>query len=146
MEDTSGGGLLRAQLLNSVWVQRGDARHEVLATDATTASGREDPAVTAYALRRPDAHLSVLIFNKDPRKSTSVRLETVDGGDREVVNGLTDVAQYSGKQYKWDPTNGSDSHGRPSKNDPPLRETREAEEGAVIDLPPYSITVVTMEE
>lgn len=135
-----------AQLLNSVWVQRGDARHEVLATDATTASGREDPAVTAYALRRPDAHLSVLIFNKDPRKSTSVRLETVDGGDREVVNGLTDVAQYSGKQYKWDPTNGSDSHGRPSKNDPPLRETREAEEGAVIDLPPYSITVVTMEE
>ena len=33
-----------------------------------------------------------------------------------------------------------------SKNDPPLRETREAEEGAVIDLPPYSITVVTMEE
>jgi hypothetical protein len=48
--------------------------------------------------------------------------------------------------HKWDPKNGSDSHGRPSKNDPPLRETREAEEGAVIDLPPYSITVVTMEE
>jgi hypothetical protein len=88
----------------------------------------------------------VLIFNKDPRKSTSVRLEIADGGDREVVNGLIDVAQYSGEQYKWDPKNGSDSHGRPSKNDPPLRETREAEEGAVIDLPPYSITVVTMEE
>jgi hypothetical protein len=71
-----------AQLVNSEWVQPGDARHEILAAGATTAAGREDPAVTAYALRRPDERLSVLIFNKDPQRSTSVRLETVAGADR----------------------------------------------------------------
>lgn len=86
----------------------------------------------------------MLIFNKDPRKSTSVRLEAADGGDREVVNGLIDVAQYSGEQYKWDPKMVQTRMGGLPRTIRPY--ARPAEEGAVIDLPPYSITVVTMEE
>ncbi|GAB3344493.1 hypothetical protein [Modestobacter lapidis] len=136
-----------AHLVNTVWVQPGDGTHEVLATEvASTATGQGDPAVTAYALRRPDGRLSVLMFNKDPQQSTSVRLETLEGAEREVVTGSVDVAQYSGLQYQWDPTQGTDSRGRPSRNDPPFRETLEAAEGAVVDLPPSSITVVTMAE
>jgi hypothetical protein len=136
-----------AQLVNKVWVQPGDERHEILAAEAAgAASGQTDPAVTAYALRRPDGRLSVLVFNKDPQRSTSVRLETLAGGEREVVTGIIDVAQYSDLQYTWDPANGSDARGRPVENDPPVRQTRDAGSGAVVDLPPYSITVVTMDE
>jgi hypothetical protein len=134
-----------ARLVNSVWVQPGGERHEVLATDAT-AYGQEDPAITAYTVRRPDERLSVLIFNKDPQRTTSVRLETADGGDRETVSGPVDIAQYSPVQYQWDPTEGQDSRGRPTRNDPPSRETREADAGVVIDLLPFSITVVSMAE
>lgn len=135
-----------ARLVNSVWMKPGGERHEVLATTATTADGTVDPAVTAYGLRRPDARLSVLLFNKDPKTTTSVRLDSSDGGVPEVMSGMMNVAQYSGDQYVWDPKDGPDAHGRPAKNIPPLRETRNAEEGAVLDLPPNSITVVTMAE
>jgi hypothetical protein len=135
-----------ARLVNGVWVKPGDERHEVLTTDVATTAGKKDPAVTAYALRRPDARLSVLLFNKNPKQATSVRLDTVKGGERKVVGGVIDVSQYSGKQYRWDPKDGSDSHGRPSKNDPPSRGTFDAKQGAVVELPPYSITVVSMPE
>lgn len=135
-----------ATLVNKDWVQPGDGRHEMLATDVITATHREDPTVTAYTVRRPDGRLSVLLFNKDPRQLHSVRLETVAGGDPEVVTGSIDVAQFSGQQYEWDPTPVSESVGRPVRNDPPSRETIEADAGAVVDLPPYSITVVTMDE
>ena len=75
-----------------------------------------------------------------------MRLDSSDGGVPEVMSGMMNVAQYSGDQYVWDPEDGPDAHGRPAKNLPPLRETRNAEEGAVLDLPPNSITVVTMAE
>jgi hypothetical protein len=133
-----------ARLVNTVWVEPGDGRHEVLAAEAT-AFGEADPAVTSYALRRPDGRLSVLIFNKDPQQTTSVRLEAGPAAERQVATDL-EVAQYSQRQYQWDPAPGPDSRGRPVRNDPPAETTVESEAGAVVELPPYSITVVTMEE
>ena len=84
-----------------------------------------------------------MLFNKDPERSVTVRLESDPGDGPHVLHGDLQLEQYSGQQYAWDPTPGDDSHGRPSKNEPPAVSTLTEAQGAVVTLPPYSISVVT---
>jgi hypothetical protein len=57
-----------------------------------------------------------------------------------VISGPLELAQYSSKQYAWIGDKGQD--GRPERNVPPERTTLPEEAGAVITLPPYSLSVV----
>ncbi len=131
-----------SQLLTKEWLL-GDENHEVFNATVTGAKGA--PLVTAYPVNKPDGRLSVLLFNKDPKRETTVRLETISDGERNVVPGKLAVTQYSPEQYDWDPTHGSDSRGRPIRNHPPEEWDLEHEHGAVVTLPPSSITVVQKE-
>lgn len=129
-----------ARLLTNSWVS-GEGEHRLIASATTPAATA--PTVTSYALERPDGRLAVMLFNKDPKRSVTVRLESDPGGGPHVLNGDLQLEQYSGQQYAWDPTPGEDSHGRPSKNEPPAVSTLTEAQGAVVTLPPYSISVVT---
>lgn len=131
------------QLVTTQWIQPGSGRHQVF---TATSNGRKgQPLVTAYALKRPDGRLSVMLFNKDPKRSITVRLETVTGGKRTVLPGNLDLFQYSGKQYVWDPALGSHGQGFPKRDLPPEHKILDPDKGAVVTLPPMSISVVKTE-
>lgn len=118
-----------AKMLNKHWAQPGTGRHTV-----HLASCDLKTAVTAYALRRPDGRLSVLVLNKDPRKAVTVRLSR----DQRHVAGDLDLFQYSPLQWNWVAHPRGESY--PDRDLPPFRTT--VDDGRPVVLPPYSVTVV----
>ncbi|GIJ52102.1 hypothetical protein Val02_89880 [Virgisporangium aliadipatigenens] len=123
-----------AQLVNHHWAQPGTGKHTVYKATSSVDSG----TVTAYALRRPDGKLSVMILNKNPRKSLTVRLTHGSENAQRPVGGELKLWQYSPLQYEWIPH--PQGHAYPGLNEPPYRHT--VEEGDAVLLPPYSITVL----
>jgi hypothetical protein len=100
---------------------------------------QKQPLVSAYAVRRLDSQLAVLLLNKNPERQISVRLEQTLDGATEVVRGRPEVDQFSSEQYVWVADRGQNDH--PEFNLRPERIMVLEEEGAVLTLPPYSITV-----
>ncbi|GAA1042381.1 hypothetical protein GCM10009557_68290 [Virgisporangium ochraceum] len=123
-----------AQMLNKHWAQPGTGRHTVHLATCNLKTKDNHPQVTAYALRRPDGRLSVLLLNKDPRKPVTVRLAR----DRKPVTGDLDLFQYSPLQWNWVAHPKGESY--PDRDLPPFRST--VEDGRAVILPPYSVTVV----
>ena len=58
-----------ARMLTQDWVQPGDAVHTVLAATATPTDAHGHALVTAYAVRRPDGRLGLMLINKDPSRT-----------------------------------------------------------------------------
>lgn len=109
-----------ARLLNDEWVVPGSEVHGVFVAQT------DQPLVSAFAVRRPDHKLGLLIVNKDPKRAY-----------RTSFHSDADVFTYSRKQYVWKP-NGA--KGRAVVNAPPRHERKKAADAIV--LPPYSISVV----
>jgi hypothetical protein len=130
------------RLLTREWAQPGGRVHSVFAAAGDLRDAKKRPLVTAYAVRRPDGRLSVLVLNKDPHRSLTVRLVTAAGGRTRALGGDLDLYQYSGKQFVWYFEPALRGHGYPKRNEPPEHHTLDAAQGAVVTLPPYSITVV----
>jgi hypothetical protein len=57
------------RLLTRDWIEPGGAPNALLATSATGGA-----PVAAYALRRPDGRLAILLLNKDPRRARAVSI------------------------------------------------------------------------
>ncbi|MGI8559614.1 MAG: hypothetical protein ACR2ND_15145 [Solirubrobacteraceae bacterium] len=112
-----------AQMLTQDWVQPKSGVHQMLQTSVQGA-----PSVSAYALRRPDGKLSVLMLNKSTTQSASVDLPS--------LHGPLDVISYGPAQYRWRPAKAA---GHPTRDLPPL-ETTPA--GGPLILSPLSLTVV----
>jgi hypothetical protein len=92
--------------------------------------------VHAYALRRADGRVAVMLVNTDAAAAHSVRLDLRRGGSAVTAGGL-DVFQLSSAQYVWHP-HGSRGFARP---DSPPATTQVGPDDAVT-LPPFSLTVV----
>lgn len=130
-----------ALLVNEHWVQDGDGNHTVHAAASDIQNAKGEPLVTAYAVRRPDNSVGVLLFNKDPNRALTVRLMQKTDGDHEIVEGDISLNQYSSEQYKWHSTQGEGNGGHPKPNQPPLPSVIDADAAATITLPPHSISV-----
>ncbi len=92
--------------------------------------------VAAYALARTDGKVAVLLLNRDPGQARAVRLRLGGAAPR----GSLALVQYGAGQFRWRPDG---ARGRPAKSEPPVR-TKLEDGGAMIRLPPYSITVAIM--
>ena len=131
-----------ARLLTQQWVKPGDEPHEVYAASSDVKDENGNALITAYALRRPDNLWSVLLINKDPKKSFDLKLAFRPGNGREVKMATPiDVYQYSEAQYVL---------GGPIKDPHPTRAREPAHQvinskrlgEPQIVLPPYSMTIV----
>jgi hypothetical protein len=131
-----------ARLLAQQWVQPGDQRHEIYPVSSNVRNGNGDEMITAYAVHRPDGLWSLLLINRDTKRSfqTSVVFRKATS-DSSAFVGRIDIFQYSSKQYLL---------GGPANNPYPVR-ADEPEHRVVqspretptqISLPPYSLTVV----
>jgi hypothetical protein len=125
------------RLLTQSWAQPGEAANVMVATSATGKA-----PVAAYALRRPDGTLSVLLLNKDPRRARHVALDLTGDGPSRRLTGAVTIEQLSGARYVWHPA-GERGYARPDL--PPARSTFDAGPATTLTLPPLSITVLRTE-
>ena len=113
------------QLVMHEWLQPG-GMHELHLVRGTP------PLVRAYAVKRPDTTWALLLLNVG---RASARLKT-DGLKPVLHVAVLHVVQYSPRQYEWHAA-GDDGH--PTRN----LEPRRFDARGSIELPPYSITVIT---
>ena len=123
-----------AQLLTQEWVQPGTRRPQAI----FPASCDLRPLVTSYAVHRPDGRWALMLINKDPRRSHTVRVRFRSAAARAVSSwqGPVDVSQYSSAQYVW---RADKERGHPTRDLPPSH--FRVPSGA-LRLPAYSLTVV----
>jgi hypothetical protein len=121
------------RMLTGSWAQPGAHHNEMLATSATGGA-----PVAAYALRRPDRRLALLLLNKDPRSRHAVSVELSAGGRRGPLTGPLTIEQLSSAQYLWQ---AAGERGYPRRDSPPARRVLNPAP-AELELPPLSITVL----
>jgi hypothetical protein len=126
------------RLVTRSWVEPGAAPNTLLATSATGAA-----PVAAYALRRPDGSLAILLLNKDPRRARAVSIAFAGQGTPRPLTGQVAIEQLSRARYVWHPA-GERGYARP--DGPPARATLDAGPGTNLDLPPLSITVLRSQQ
>jgi hypothetical protein len=122
------------RMLTQSWMEPGPRPNTLLATSASGAA-----PVAAYALRRPDGSLAILLLNKDPRRARAVSIAVTGEGATLPLTGRMTVQQLSSAQYLWHAA-GERSYARP--DGPPAQATVDAGPHSALTLPPLSITVL----
>jgi len=121
------------------WGAPADQPHRLWAAAGETRDAQGRPMVLAYALRRPDGALSVMLLNRDDDAAHVMTLRLKEaGGTARFPGNSASVVQYSPAQYEWLDL-GVNSH--PARDRPPVR-FRIAPD-APVRLPAMSLTVVT---
>jgi hypothetical protein len=125
-----------ARLITDGWLMAEGGVHRILASKV---SGVPGEWVRSYAVRRPDGRIGILLINRDPAASYSIRLRTRDAfGHVTTLQGPADLRQYGPAQYAW-ADEGTASH--PLRSEPPTSGSVGLGE-MLTTLPPQSLTVV----
>jgi len=108
-------------------------------TSAVDANGQS--LVTAYALQRADHTWSLMLVNKNPKESYTVKIgcRNITSGQGSLVSPVypSTVWQYSPKQYLWH-ANGPKGYALPNLPSVELAVSRDG----LVHLPAYSLTIV----
>jgi hypothetical protein len=119
-----------AQMLAQQWVQSPDGVHELFPATSS-------PALSAYALHRPDGLWSVMFVNKDRAPHDVSIAFSSDGGATTAFTGTVTEVTYGAAQYVWHARGAASSA---SPNAPPRTSATQAAESYAI--PAESITVL----
>ena len=124
-----------SQLVAKEWMQPGHEKHGIFPVTVE----KPTPALTAYAVQRPDGQWSVLAINKDPMRSAliTVGFSFQESGTVVAFSGKVDMIQFSRQQYSW---REDGAKGRPARSLPPAHSRWDV--ASPCPLPPYSITVL----
>lgn len=139
-----GAQFFAAQMVTQQWLAPGNGRHELYAASCFQCSrasllARYGPLITAYAVKRPDGTLSVMVVNKDTQPhNVAVEFAGSDGA-ASGFSGDVGVVSFGSAQYVWQ-ARGAQS--RPFPNDPPAVSTTHGGEGVRYPIPAQSITVL----
>jgi hypothetical protein len=106
-----------ANLLAKIWSVPGHGLHRLA---STRIEGLADTRVVAFAVRRPDGKLAVMLVNRSPDQAYRFALKRQPpGGAAEALSGPAQVYSYGPAQYAWADL-GPKSH--PLRTDPPARQ------------------------
>ncbi|MEO7041139.1 MAG: discoidin domain-containing protein [Gemmatimonadaceae bacterium] len=119
------------RMLTTLWADSSGGRHSILATTVTGETAGSVP-LHAYAIRRPDNRVALLIVNRDPTHDWTVNLRGL--GDSSTP---LDVWRLSSAEYEWHPNR---AHGFAKPNSGARKSTLSPNTPLV--LKPYSIVVV----
>ncbi len=130
-----------ARMLTQQWALPGHGLHTLFAGASDVKNSRGQNLISAYAVSRPDGQWSLMLLNKDPKQSQSVKFEwsSILSQHKGGFTGTVTEIQYSEKQYVWHP---SRDHGHASPDLPPAVTRISANENTVFLLPPYSMTLL----
>jgi hypothetical protein len=126
-----------ARLITQDWAQPANRWHKLYAANSDIRDGRGRQIVTAYAVKRPDHKLAIMLVNKDAKARYSVRFGAIGSPSRQPFKDRIDVFQYSSQQYAWKSVG---EHGHPTRTVPPRHFTLFG--NGPVELPPFSLTIV----
>jgi hypothetical protein len=132
-------GYYAAQLITKEWMQLTNEPHDMFPVTIKQGKPSSPPAVTAYAVRRPDKQWALLAINKHPKRAAQLDVQFNIPGAQQPARlvGQVEVIQFSREQYAW---KDDGPNGHPIRSQPPAHFTREA--SSSYELPPYSLTVL----
>jgi hypothetical protein len=132
-------GYYAAQLITKEWMQPANEMHDIFPVTIKQRAQSSLPAVTAYAVRRPDKQWALLVINKHPKRGSRLDVQFQIPGAQEPARfvGQVEVVQFSRQQYAW---RDEGPNGHPIRSLPPAHFTREA--SSLYELAPYSLTVL----
>jgi len=128
-----------AQLITKEWMQPTNKTHDIFPVTIKQRKPSSSPAVTAYAVRRPNKQWALLAINKHPKRPARLDVQFNIPGAQQPVRfaGQVEIIQFSTEQYTW---SADGPNGHPTRSLPPAHFTREA--SSSYELPPYSLTVL----
>lgn len=126
------------QMLTHFWAQPADSNLEIYPSTSNIINRKKQPLVTSYPLLGPDGKWSVMLINKDPRKTWDVDVNILNViSKKKIAWHPLHLIQYSKLQYHWK-NDGMNSY--PDLSLPPV--TKKIKGSGNIPLPPYSLTVI----
>src|SRR5438552_5553529 len=128
-----------AQLITKEWMQPTNETHEIFSVTIKQRKPTSSPAVTVYAVRRPDNQWALLAINKHPKRAARLDVQFNIPGAQQAMRFVSqvEIIQFSTEQYTW---SADGPNGHPTRSLPPARFTPEA--SSSYELPPYSLTVL----
>jgi hypothetical protein len=121
------------------WGAPAGEAHALWAAAGAAKDDQGRPMVLAYALKRRDGTLSVMLLNRDEGAAHDVLMRLKDADGKAVFPaGAAQVVQYSPAQYGWLDL-GENSH--PTRDLPPVRFRMPGDRP--VNLPAMSLTLVT---
>src|SRR5437016_4629184 len=128
-----------AQLITKEWMQPTRHSHDIFPVTIKQEKPTSSPAITVYAVRRPDKQWALLAINKHPKRAAQLDVQFKNPGAQQTARfvGQLEVVQFSRQQYAW---HDDGPNGHPSRSLSPAHFTREA--SSLYELPPYSLTVL----
>jgi hypothetical protein len=126
------------QMLTHYWAQPPDSLLEIFPFSVTIKNRNKQPLVVCYALRTTNGKWSVMLINKDPKKTWNVNIDIENTITKKIIDWHPEqLIQYSQQQYSWIKA-GINSH--PSKALPPV--FGKIKTAKNISLLPYSLTII----
>jgi 5-hydroxyisourate hydrolase-like protein (transthyretin family) len=126
------------KMITENWAKPSDSVLEIYPSSSNIHNRKKEPLISAYPLRSPNGKWSVMLINKDPKRTFNVDVDVENKVSKEISDlHFENLIQYSERQYHWI-DEGLNSY--PSKNLPPI--TKKINGSKNISLPPYSLTVV----
>ena len=132
-----GPSFYSAWLLTNAWSQPGDGEHAVWPAASSVRDGKGRPAVSAYAVRRPDGQWALMLVNRDPKTAHAASIRFQGAGGAKGFTGPVEVWRYDGSRYAW---KDAGEQSRPSRDLPPAHWRQDG--GEPVTLPPWSLVVV----
>jgi hypothetical protein len=126
-----------SRLIAKEWMQPTNGSHEIFQVNVERSNSASLPAVSLYAVRRPDKQWAILAINKDPRRLARLEVKFTLAGKPVTFAGKVDVIQFSRQQYAW---YDDAQNGHPIRSMPPAHVRRLASPS--YELPPYSLSVL----
>lgn len=126
-----------ARMLTADWTEPGHGLHEIYPVNIKASpppAHHDGPAITAYAVRKPNHEWAIMVSNRDGKRPAEITLDL----DGHALRGPLEVIQYSTANYEW---KDDGENGHPVRNLPPFR-TRRSDTTGTFSLPPYSLTVI----
>ncbi|HTS38486.1 MAG TPA: discoidin domain-containing protein [Candidatus Solibacter sp.] len=151
-----------AQMINQDWVQPAGGEHQVYAAKSDVDDGAGHELVTAYAVRRPDNHWSVMLVNRDQQAPHKVQIAfqgapPSSGQAPESFSGPVEIETFGSAQYNWHPartrfeahaehaaerTVVATTKGWAEPDGPITHSKQNAAKDTVYELPAASVTVI----
>jgi hypothetical protein len=115
------------RLVNYEWMNPQGGLHQVL---PVRIAGDRKRMISAFAVKRPDGQISLLVINKDAKDPFKLRVQGLEKNQRVLTS-------YSAEQYQWESAGAS---GHPLLNLKPSSVTVAGDQA--ITLPPWSLSVL----
>jgi len=128
-----------ARLETRRWVKPGHGLHTLYPAAYQPLAGSSTTALSAYAVRRPDGRLALMLLNLDPTHTVTVHVAVTSRAGGQGLGGSLDLSSLSGAQYVWHPR---DAAGYPAPDHPPAHTRVAGGQGLSLRLAPYSMSVL----